>query len=246
MSADTILLQTELLQLEVMHSSFEPVRRAWESSAKEVIRRHFEDVACAQLELEMAEQEHQERKNLCGLRAWASASPDGSMLDERARLLGPLIMDLIGLTTAGGQYAKAQTEFERWVAWITDVWSVEGQPSQPEGVQGDVQLVEDLGDGWTATADALSRRLINHERGLRSTGEPLPGTSIGSVIATCKALVAGMLEELDLMRTVRADIVECEKGRVNTLVASIAADVGHTMDSLRAANNGRRALQRPS
>ncbi|KAI9823892.1 MAG: hypothetical protein M1832_002210 [Thelocarpon impressellum] len=242
---ESTLLQIELLQLQMLSSSFGSNQDAWAQSVKDRCRRRFEDVACSQLELEIAEQGAQEKLNFYGLHEWDCA--DATVcLEDRARILGPLIMDLISLTTPQGQFANVQTEFESWVAWTTDIWSLGGRPGRTDEPPTELRMVEDLGDGWTAAVDALSRRLFTHKRGLDSVGDALHGTSLSAVIGSCRAMVVGLLEELDLMRAVRTDIVRCEKGRVDTMVGSIAAEVNDGVNGLHAPTRARRDVQRTS
>ncbi|OJD34437.1 uncharacterized protein BKCO1_2300045 [Diplodia corticola] len=206
LSAEVLALQTELLQLHMLHESAADVRTQWERSAEHALRLQFYEVATAHHNMRKNESEVQELVNLHALQEWSSGNATLG-LAENIQLLGPLLNELRALTDAGGRHTSAVQEFEGWSSRAEEVW-MQREREQEQGRR--VRVVEGLGDGWKVEVAALIRKVTALARDADRLVEPAAGSSISTVVGGCRALVTGIMHELQLMRRIEAEVGQSE------------------------------------
>ncbi|KAL1617290.1 hypothetical protein SLS54_007843 [Diplodia seriata] len=202
LSAEVLALQTELLQLHVLHESAADVRTQWERSAEHALRLQFYEVATAHHNMRKNESEVQELVNLHALQEWSSGNATLG-LAENIQLLGPLLNELRALTDAGGRHTSVVQEFEEWSGRAEEVWRRREEAQR-------VEVVEGLGDGWKVEVAALIRKVMALARDADRLVEPAAGSSISTVVGGCRALVTGIMHELQLMRRIEVEVGEGE------------------------------------
>ncbi|KAI9840623.1 MAG: hypothetical protein M1838_003985 [Thelocarpon superellum] len=241
-SAEVARQQTRLLQLHLLHSTFEDTYRQWRLSAKHESQERFEWVSRTCQELEAVERQEQENLNIRALRRWAEASPVGLGLEEKTQTLGPPLQDLMSLTDVEGKHTRLRGRFERWVGWAQDVWvSREAGCTSDEG-NDELPFVQPLGDDWFAQSHGLSRRVTTHQRALDMLEEPLAGSSLWRVVMGSKSMVSGVLEELDLMRQIHDDMMAREHQWLDTQMQHVARDLDQDVNGVDAAVGARRGI----
>jgi len=218
LSSETVRLQTELLQLHLLHRSSAEVQRQWESSAESKLRRQYEVVAARHRELTLSGSKAQDRVDLLALKDW-KYSGQNLELAERVQVLSRTIQELYNTGDAGGKFNHIVTSFERWIVGNERIWRMRehNDPNEPQ----DMEFVEDVGDCWKAEAAALERRLTSCSRDLECLGQPLEGSTLAYVVGICTTLVTQMLEELKVMRDIECEVLEREKTWVMEMIDRI-------------------------
>ena len=229
LSAEIIGLQSELLQLHLLHASAAETNRRWELSAKKSLRGKFDEVASLYQVMQENERQGQEQKNIQALHEWNSGSATFGLVEHIQILSGPL-HELPSLMDSGGRFMRLVDESERWMSKVVEVWAAREDDMNGRG--GDLGHVEGLGDAWRAENAVLMRKLTTFSRDLNRITQPASGSSIASIVATCKVLLDGILDELHVMQTIEASVVTREQEWVETRLQAIARGVGgHLVDT---------------
>ncbi|KAK0722882.1 hypothetical protein B0T26DRAFT_238814 [Lasiosphaeria miniovina] len=135
-SAETSRLQTELLQLHLLHRSAGPVAAQWRASARHKLAARFDRLVRAADDVARLDAGAAERRNVRALLAWqghghghaaadfppsllgvgaASAENTGAtLLEHKVQTLDAVLTGLWAVAEPGGRYARAVRRFERW------------------------------------------------------------------------------------------------------------------------------------
>ncbi|XPS71242.1 hypothetical protein M3J09_003430 [Ascochyta lentis] len=216
---ELVSLQMDLLQLHLLHENAAEVHRHWEISAKRALRLKFDEVASLYQVMLEHERSGQEQKNLEALVEWTGDRSSASLVEHIQILSGPL-HELPSLVQTGGRFQRLVADFEQWVSWVEEVRSA--RQSRTEAGLGSI---EGLGDAWKAENASLMRKLTSFARDLDGLSQPATGSSIASIVGSCKTLLEGLLEELRVMQTIEASVVFEEKKWVEIRLQGIAADI---------------------
>ncbi|KAI9763197.1 MAG: hypothetical protein M1840_000863 [Geoglossum simile] len=230
MSPETARLQTELLQLHLLHESSAEVLHSWQGSVEVKLQRRFEDVAQKYRRVAALERETQARLNLCALKEFARDGGAGQGLGERIQSLGSVIPEIVSVTGAGGKYARLVKNFEWWIEWIEQIQETRGRDGSAFNGVGEMEFVDGLGNGWRDETATLSRKLGFWLQNLDGVGSSPAGSSLALVVARCRCLVEGMLQELDIMRGMECAIVVRESCWVSEKVAELLAEIDSGLD----------------
>ncbi|KAF1913751.1 hypothetical protein BDU57DRAFT_480261 [Ampelomyces quisqualis] len=215
-------LQSELLQLHLLHATSAEVCQHWHSSARRTLRKKFEKVAALHQAMLEYERAGQEQKNLQALLEWSGSTSSPRLIEYIQILSGPL-HELPSLLEPGGRSERLVHEFERWMLRVEQLWS--GRVISTAD-NGNLESVEGLGDSWKAENAALIRKLNSFARDLDQVQQPSSGSSIACIVDTCKTLLAGLSAELHEMQGIEAEVVAREKQWVEARLQAIARDVG--------------------
>jgi hypothetical protein len=164
----------------------------------------------------------QEQKNLQSLLDW-SAGGSSTGLVEHIQILSEPLHELPSLVESGGRLQRLVGEFEHWVSWVQEIQSAR------QGLTGDKDgsgTIEGLGGPWKAENAALTRKLTLLSRDLGRLAQPAPGSSIACIVEACASILLGILEELQIMQKIEAEVVMKEKRWVEDRLRAIARDVG--------------------
>jgi hypothetical protein len=229
LSIEIVSLQSELLQLHLLHASTTKTNRQWELSAQKSLRRKFDEVASLYQVMQENERQGQEQKNIQALREWNSGSSTFALVEHIQILSGPL-HELPSLMDSGGRFMRLVDESERWTSKVVEIWAAREDDMNGRG--GDQGHIEGLGDSWKAENAALMRKLTTFSRDLNRITQPASGSSIASIVAICKILLEGILNELHVMRTIEASVVAREQEWVEIRLQAIARGAGeHLVDT---------------
>jgi hypothetical protein len=238
MSPETVRLQTELLQLHLLHESSADVLQSWQESAEDKLQKRFEDVAQKYRRVAALERETQIQLNFCGLKEFARDGRAGQGLEERIQSLGSVIPEIVNTTGAGGKYARLVKSFERWIERIEQIWETRERNGSVLNNGGEPEFVEGLGNGWKDETASLSRKLEIWLQDLDGVGSSPAGSSLALVVARCKYLMEGMLQELDIMRGMERAVVERESRWVSEKVAELLDEIDSGLDKESASKQG--------
>ncbi|KAI0439263.1 hypothetical protein F4803DRAFT_531988 [Xylaria telfairii] len=137
LTAETSRLQTELLQLSLLHREAHGVTTAWHASARSKLGTRFKKLAAADRALRDVEREGAEAKGLRDLIRWGRAGPEnedgrtgGDMrnrarerlpLDEKIQLLDQVLNGVWALGEPSGRYQRAVSAFEGWALRVAEI-----------------------------------------------------------------------------------------------------------------------------
>jgi hypothetical protein len=217
---EAITLQSELLQLHLLHESSAWTNKRWELSAKQSLRNKFDEVASLYEVMRETERLGQEQKNLLAFREWNGANVTSGLVEHIQALSGPL-HELPSLTEYGSRLNRLVDDFDGWLSKVEQVWvarhSLRGERTDSKSLGG-------LGDAWEEQNAALTRKLTAFLRHLDSLPPPAHGSSIASVVYACKQLLDGLLFELQIMKTIEAGVVAKERHWIEERLRVIAQD----------------------
>ncbi|KAK3333425.1 hypothetical protein B0T19DRAFT_440187 [Cercophora scortea] len=224
-SAETSRLQTELLQLHLLHADSTAVASQWRESAKHALSLRFAEVVRAGDDASRLETESVERANAAALLAWGGDGGRSRLVDEKVQVLDTVLCGLWSLGEPGGRHARVVRRFEKWVDRVVEVGEARRRWAAGEEVgMGMVLLAgeengKSLGlDGpWRDECRALRRRLDEWRRGVDSlerdcrqhvsVGEGEAPSSSERILDACVRLVRDMLAELDEMEMMEREAV---------------------------------------
>ncbi|KAF7535778.1 hypothetical protein G7Z17_g13149 [Cylindrodendrum hubeiense] len=209
-SAETSRLQTELLQLHLLHRDAATVDAEWKASAKHKLGERFSKLAAEGRQIDEREKAEVEKENVLALRSWAV----GGGLEDRIQMLDAVINGAWTLGEPGGRYARVIRRFERWVdrmCEIEDARRGDGALLQEQ----DVLFIGELDAAWKDESTGLIRRLDGMKRQLEDLGqvpdeEDQEQSSLRRIMVDSRALVEGMLAELSLMEEIEREALARE------------------------------------
>lgn len=169
------------------------------------------DDAVARLEAEAVEEE-----NARALLAW------GAVLEGKVQALDAVVCGLWGLVQEpGGRWGKVVRRFERWLGRVEEARGERGRMDGAAVLGVERVLVGEMDAAWRDECGGLARRLSEMRRGLEGLGvggmvgeeeEDAGGqSSLVRMVRACRVLVAGMLEELQVMDGIEKEVVEEER-----------------------------------
>ncbi|CAO2657429.1 Nn.00g035550.m01.CDS01 [Neocucurbitaria sp. VM-36] len=227
---ETVNLQSELLQLHLLHEGSACVSSQWESSAKRHLHKKFEEAASLYQAMLEIERIGQEQKNLQSLFEWSAGKSSAGLIEYIQILSGPL-HELPTLVEEGGRLQRVVSDFQHWISWVQEVQCARSASTEQKGSAG---TIEGLGDSWKTETAGLIRKITSFARDLERIDQPATGSSIACIVDTCKSLLRGILDELHTIQTIEADVVTMEKGWVEDRLRAIAQDIGsYTVDISR-------------
>lgn len=168
------------------------------------LRKEYETIRAGELV-------HQRITNLSALESWCR---DPSLLVENLQILSLVYSDLTSLMEEGSRHADVLNMFE--------IWMNEAEAPLP-GV-----FIQPLPEEWKAAHASLALKLRSCQRNLgvlppahQSSDE---GSGLQVVLKGCKALVDGILRELDLMLKLEKDLLARETNKIEEEVQALVLD----------------------
>ncbi|KAI5465753.1 hypothetical protein BGZ63DRAFT_348714 [Mariannaea sp. PMI_226] len=233
-SAETSKLQTELLQLHLLHRDSAVVDVEWRASAKQKLGERFTKVAAEGRRVDEQERAEVERENVLALRSWAM----GGGLEERIQTLDTVINGVWTLGEPGGRYARVVRRFERWVDRMCEIEDARRGDAALLQEQ-DVLFIGELDAAWKDECTGLIRRLDGIKRHLEGLGyipedegEEGPSTttttSLKRMVDNSRTLVEGMLAELSLMEEIEREALAREDDWIRRMNRDNDDDVNDT------------------
>ncbi|GJC95215.1 hypothetical protein ColKHC_04041 [Colletotrichum higginsianum] len=185
LSAETARLQTELLQLHLLHRDLPQTTAAWHASARDKLAARHASLGRSAADLARQEAEAAERLNIAALRRWgshrhhsssSSSSPAtiaATTLEDKIQRLDALLASLWSLDTPGGKHHRLVRAFERWASALPDLEAAraraedQGDPEALLDADSQVRFGGALDARWKEDAAALVRKLEGWRAQLR-------------------------------------------------------------------------------
>ncbi|KAF3484150.1 uncharacterized protein GIQ15_03474 [Arthroderma uncinatum] len=231
----TLALQTELLQLHVLHSQGLQTKAKWEANAEKHYRKLHESVKASY----RREQEKHRYRNFQAVKRFEEKSATSSSGHDFAIQIGILsrvIQEVTHLTESeDSQYNTVVGVFEEWTQHVTKLKQSRQLKGDDDDVNsdkvllnadedGDLQFIEPLPLQWKEDIAALSMQLSQLSGNLDDLDIPKPGAdkdkygkeidySDSALVGTVtghKSLVASMAEELDMIHRIEMEVMEFE------------------------------------
>lgn len=208
-SAETGRLQSELLQLHLLHRDADAVSAEWQASAREKLGERFELLNQESRETAEEERAAREEETVLALRAWGA----GGGLEAKIQGLDAIIAGVWTLAEPGGRYARVVRRFERWLDQVSELQEARrGLGAMHRMGEGQALFVGELDTPWKDELPGLLRRLDGWRRQLAEIGEP-PDAADSSLCRVLRGLwesIDGMLEEVRLMEEMEQDALQSE------------------------------------
>ncbi len=222
-------LQTELLQLSLLHKSGLERNDQWERDAESKLRRKYDSVAGNYRAILDVEKETQSRLNEQALHYWLmnACEHNGQQgYAEQIQLLSLIAQEVHDIGDShSGRYTMAILEFESWLQRVEEVQ--EARLSR-EGGRGADDFINPIHREWKDETKALIMKLELASRQLQSLDilgygdlEALDASALLLTVKSLGELVHQMAEELGIIRKIEADIVKSETAWVSQLAQQL-------------------------
>ncbi|KAH6687179.1 hypothetical protein F5X68DRAFT_206927 [Plectosphaerella plurivora] len=202
-SAETARLQTDLLQLHLLHRETAPTTAAWHASARKTLNARHTTLASHSEGLSALEARRAENTDTQALLAWG-ASHGG--LDTSLNALDPLITGLWALHAPAGRCARLARHFSRWCDRLSDAEAARARLSSSPIFEDESALLAGPIDAeWREQAAHLAHRLEGwgrQLRDLRCREDVDANASIRRALEGCNTLVADTLAEIAVMEDI--------------------------------------------
>ncbi|KAK7970443.1 hypothetical protein PG996_001128 [Apiospora saccharicola] len=239
-SAETARLQTELLQLSLLHRDAGHTAAEWHESAQRKLGARFTELVRAEQALGGRERDGVEARNAAVLVRWGATQASTEIvggLEEKVQMLDQVVNGVWRFGEPGGRYARVVEEFEVWAGRLQgimearrkgDLNSLLGSGIDDDGKGGEeVLFIGDLENRWRDECPGLVRKLEEWRRILRHLG-PVPvnapttttteeggesggqKSSLAKILEGCTGMVDDMLTELALMEQMVREAVRAE------------------------------------
>ncbi|KAL3439053.1 hypothetical protein BDV09DRAFT_158043 [Aspergillus tetrazonus] len=219
-------LQTELLQLSLLHQFMQQRNDQWQRDAQAHLRKKYTSVAGDYKAILNEEKELQRKLNGQALHSWFinSGEHNGQQrFAEHVQLLSQVADEVYGLSDSHGRYAMAILEFEEWLQTVEKIQEARANVGQ-EGEN----FIDPIRREWREETNALIMKLELASRQLQSLDilghEDVEALSRSALIRMAKGLgdlVSQMVEELNVIRKIEADCVKSERTRVSQMAQQL-------------------------
>lgn len=220
-------LQVELLQLHLLHSQALRAKQNWETSADEQCRKLHASVKRTYQAVLSAEREIQRARNAAAIEQFASdikACNSRYDFPTQVQMLSRVMQTVMELTKArDGRYNLAVREFEEWSHHAMEIRIQRSQSA----TKAEVQFIESLSDAWRNEVAALSAKLelCARELDCLEIRDLMAGEEDASALVRAfkghKVLVHSMVEELDAIAKIEAEMMTMEREWVKSSADAI-------------------------
>ncbi|KAF7121941.1 hypothetical protein CNMCM5793_009495 [Aspergillus hiratsukae] len=226
-------LQTELLQLNLLHSSSLQRMAALEAESEEQLQTKYDAVAKTYRAIVGEEKKCQRLLNGQALNHWLeNASEHGGRQNFAAQIqvFSQLVQEVCDLTDGlGGRYTMLVQEFEDWLRKTQAIESM--RLHRQQGDPSHVVFIDPLDRVWKDEVHAMTMRLEQSSRQLQSldiagyegSEQALADAALLRTAKGLDEMIASMVDELKTIRRIEAQIVRSERQWVSQLTTELAA-----------------------
>ncbi|KAJ0109293.1 hypothetical protein J7T55_009625 [Diaporthe amygdali] len=216
-SSETAKLQTELLQLHLLHRDADSVTASWNASAKQRLGQRFAELAGRDAEVSREEAEVEETRNLAALKAWSGSKG----LDDKIQTLDSILSGVWSLGEPSGRYTRVVRKFEKWVDQTRQAVEARRLAGGLGALMEDdeVGFISELDPAWKDEVSSMARKLDSWRRQLGqlensafddNQDKDQQPSSLERLLSGCRSQVHGMLAELDMMEQIERDTIAQE------------------------------------
>lgn len=222
---ETVALQTEFLQLYLLHSSSIQQSTEWRSAVERQLREKYNEIAGSYRTILDEERRIQEELNLQALYDWSVESASlsdhnhGVGFQEEIQSFSRVTQEVADMTADGaGRYTLAVQVFEHWLDRVEYIQRIRGSQGDDDD---DPQYIDSLGSVWRNEVDDLT---IKAELCLRELSkmtifvidenefcEKHNSSALVQIARKHRDVLVCMIEELRSMRAVESETVDLEQ-----------------------------------
>lgn len=240
----------ELLQLNLLHSSYLQRSTEWQTDAEASLRKKYDSVAGTYRSVLAEEKETQRRLNFQALAIWLqntceNHSPAGHDFAEQIQTLSSIVQEVSDLSDRSGRYTRAIQVFEDWfrkadrIRRYRDRLDYEKSEEEEEGL-----FVDPLGNTWKQELYALNTKLELCARQLQSldilgfemdeacrlnddnnNNKNNNDSALLRLLMCLGYMITMMIDEVNAIRMIEGDIVRCEREWVTQRTEELTATV---------------------
>ncbi|KAI4164293.1 MAG: hypothetical protein LQ342_001938 [Letrouitia transgressa] len=234
-SNDIIQLQRGLAQLHLLHYRSSKIHIQWQRSAEHCLQTRFDRLAARNVEMYRLSNQFQQMFNHSIFTRWCEKCTS-TEITERLTILSQVLNDLISMTSNGGKFTLVVSAFRSWISLTIEIRETRDSIAREED---DTYFIEKLNKDWQSKVQTLVRKLQSIIRSLDSLGEPGAGSALHQTLNSAKILAVNMLDELNIFRAIKQQILAQEVYWINdTINASASEDQKDTDGSLNLAYQG--------
>ncbi|KAF2234146.1 hypothetical protein EV356DRAFT_533195 [Viridothelium virens] len=212
-SVEDFRLQTELLQLHMLHESSIGVLKNWEDSAERSLKLKFDSIICKHRKLIEDEYLAQANINQAGLQQWTEGN-SAVAIEDNIQCLSKHLHEVLSLSAGHGRYTNLYDRFSQWFETAENKLQISA-----------FSFSDDLDEDWTAEHAALTRKLTGMARDVEQLPDQANDASITLITLTCRKLIKGILDELRTMLALKADVSTRERLRIDAELSQIQGDI---------------------
>ncbi|KAF3059748.1 hypothetical protein GL218_04422 [Daldinia childiae] len=214
-SAETSRLQTELLQLSLLHRDATAVDSEWRDSARQKLGARFARLNADHDALIKLERHGVEARNIAALVRWGKSNRSGLGLEEKVQILDEVLNGVWQLGEPGGRYQRVVADFEVWAERMASIIAAQRSGDVEGLIAGDeVQFLGDLDRTWARDCESLLRKLEGWRAALRDLGDvnddSIADSGLARMVCGGRTLVEDMLAELAVMAQIERDAARTE------------------------------------
>ncbi|KAI5926607.1 hypothetical protein F4810DRAFT_546627 [Camillea tinctor] len=239
-SSETSRLQTELLQLSLLHRDATAVDAEWHASARQKLGARFARLATADADITQLERSGVEARNISALLRWGSADEPSSSsrkmaLDEKVQLLDQVLTGVWNLSEPEGRYQRTVSAFESWASRAAAILAAQRIGDVDALLEGDdVVFVSELASAqtWKRDRAGLARVLEGWRDTLHDLGdageEPdavdAGHSGLARALRCARTLVHDMLAELETMARIEREALAAEEQWIESMNDELRAN----------------------
>ncbi|KAL8709591.1 MAG: hypothetical protein Q9220_005683 [cf. Caloplaca sp. 1 TL-2023] len=200
-------IQSQLLQLHVVHSASAEVHAQWRDSAKRQFQQRFEVLADRHKEIADIVHQSQELKNQAALLDWCH-NAQGSDTSKKIQTLSKSINEVCEILNPCGKYEHVIGSFEAWFNQAHMIREARNPSSATAATRS--ANIEEIGTQWQDDVSALQWKLSILTGELRTLGSASMSSNLGQLLCLLQDFVMDCLAELDCLRNIECEIIAQE------------------------------------
>lgn len=212
---ETQFLQIYLMQLSMLHASCHPSYAAWCKSARQSLRGKFHDVVALAESVQGLERDVRMRRNVAALETWGGGAD--ADLGAHVQALAGVIQDLLMLCEDGGRVSLNVDVFAEWIEAVDELWTM-----RRDGLVGNDEFVDGLGESWRTEVSALLRRVTGLLRMLEGLEKPVQGSTVDDIVQNLEEFLKGTLEELQTIQAIEKVVMDGERQRIDNFLRHLS------------------------
>lgn len=213
-------LQTELLQLNLLHSSAVQRSVEWQTESEALLQKKYDSVAATYKSILEDEREKQRRLNAQALGIWFKNSRerrDRQGFSEQIQLFSQVAQEISALSGPDGRYTLVIQEFEDWFQAVDEIRESRSRPSSGS-MMGNMSFIDPLCPEWKNELNELLMKLELCAKQLQSLDilgygelEQLEDSALLRIANGLRDMTDTMISEIKTIRAIEADILRLER-----------------------------------
>ena len=214
-------LQTELLQLSLLHSAAVQRNVGWQAESEATLREKYDSVAGTYRSILGDENERQQKLNAKALNIWLNNSRERSNrqpFPEQIQLLSQITQEVSSLSDNGSRYTAAMQEFEAWFAAVEEIKESRSRAGTESTTDNMDIFIDPLNQDWKDEINALLMKIELCSKQLQSLDilgygeiEQLQDSALLRTAVGLRDLTDMMIREIKTICAIESDVVRSER-----------------------------------